>query len=205
MKNITKTCFKVQSFAIFLVGLSFATVTKANNLDENIEPNIAALEQEAKQRIQVFAKQLKSTLKAGITEGGLTSGVNTCFLKAPTISKDNSKQPWSLTRTSLKVRNTSNTADEWELEQLKTFEQQKTTGKSIKKLSSSTLITNQDGSKQFRFAKAIPTQQICLACHGEQIPNSVKESIANHYPNDKAVGFKLGDIRGIFSVSKTIK
>ena len=201
MKNTPKA----QGLVILLVSLSLSTAVKANNRDANAETNIAALEQEAKQRIQVFAKQLKSTLKAAITEGGLTTGVDACFLKAPLISKNNSEQPWSLTRTSLKVRNTSNTADEWELEQLKTFEQQKTQGKSIKMLNSSTLITNQDGSKKFRFAKAIPTQQICLACHGEQIPNSVKESIASHYPDDKAVGFKLGDIRGIFSVSKNIK
>ncbi len=180
-------------------------MSQANNIETSNPLNINQLEQEAKKRIQVFAKQLKSTLKAAITEGGFEQGVKSCNLKAPLISSDNSVQPWSLKRTSLKVRNSANTADKWELAQLKTFEQQKSAGKNIKELQSSTIVTNQDGSKEFRFAKAIPTQQICLACHGEQVPSSISKAIAKHYPNDQATGFKLGDIRGIFTVSKIIK
>ena len=48
--------------------------------------------------------------------------------------------------------------------------------------------------------KAIPTQEICLQCHGENLHGEVVEQLANHYPHDQATGFAVGDIRGAFTI-----
>lgn len=38
----------------------------------------------------------------------------------------------------------------------------------------------------------------CLACHGEK--DSRPEFIKEKYPDDRAYGFKKGDLRGVISV-----
>ena len=63
---------------------------------------------EAKQRIQVFAKTLKSKLKAAISEGGLSNGVSVCKTEAPKIAAELSSNGWEIARTSLKTRNPLN-------------------------------------------------------------------------------------------------
>jgi hypothetical protein len=52
--------------------------------------------------------------------------------------------------------------------------------------------------------KAIPTGEICLACHGESISPDVATAIREAYPQDQATGFSLGDIRGAFTLSKPL-
>jgi hypothetical protein len=39
----------------------------------------------------------------------------------------------------------------------------------------------------------------CLKCHGpvEKIDPKVRETITKKYPDDKAIGFKEGDLRGV--------
>ncbi|MBT6406447.1 MAG: DUF3365 domain-containing protein, partial [Rhodospirillaceae bacterium] len=45
----------------------------------------------------------------------------------------------------------------------------------------------------------------CLACHGAKIPAAVEEALKADYPNDKARGYKAGDIRGAFTISIPVK
>ncbi len=66
-----------------------------------------------------------------------------------------------------------------------------------------TFSTNKDG--QFRFAKAIKVAPVCLNCHGQTIAPEVKQALNEHYPNDLATGYRLGDLRGIFSITKTLE
>jgi hypothetical protein len=169
-----------------------------------VEYNQQILEQEAKQRIKAFGKQLKTTLKAAISADGINGGVQACKLAVPAINLQHKTDHWQVARTSLKVRNKANVADSWELKQLQFFEQQKAQGVNIKTLSASTIVTHENGAKEFRFIKAIPTQQLCLKCHGENINPETLSLINDLYPDDKAAGFKLGDIRGAFSVSKKL-
>jgi hypothetical protein len=53
--------------------------------------------------------------------------------------------------------------------------------------------------------KAIPTGALCLQCHGLDIAPPVAEKIAELYPYDKATGYREGDIRGAFVVTKLIE
>ena len=58
--------------------------------------------------------------------------------------------------------------------------------------------------KTFRFMKAIPTAEVCLACHGSDITPEVAAAIDERYPDDMARGYSLGDVRGAFSLSKPL-
>lgn len=55
-----------------------------------------------------------------------------------------------------------------------------------------------DGRSGRMFYYRIPVAQSCLSCHGpqDQRPSFVLEK----YPEDKAFGFSVGDLRGLYSV-----
>jgi mono/diheme cytochrome c family protein len=54
--------------------------------------------------------------------------------------------------------------------------------------------------------KALPVQQVCLACHGPAA--SIAEDVAAKtqalYPADKATGYALGQIRGAITIRKPL-
>ena len=57
---------------------------------------------------------------------------------------------------------------------------------------------------QYRYMKAIAIAEPCLACHGTDVKQPVRDMLKQHYPNDKAIGFNAGDLRGAFSLSTPI-
>ena len=65
-----------------------------------------------------------------------------------------------------------------------------------------TEVVEDNGTKNYRFMKAIPTGPVCLACHGDKIDAAVEARIQELYPEDRARGFKAGDIRGAFTITQ---
>ncbi len=55
--------------------------------------------------------------------------------------------------------------------------------------------------QQSIFYAPIITQGLCLKCHGEKEAILDYLSIQEKYPNDLAVGYKPGDLRGIWSIA----
>lgn len=159
---------------------------------------------EANSAIKEFASSLKAALVSALKSGGPVEAIGVCNQEAPLIASELSKKyGMTIRRTSLKVRNPSNSADDWESAALEHFEQRKNKGEAITKLTFSEKVSNET-STQWRMMKAIPTDKVCLACHGSKIAAPVQATLDSYYPEDQATGFKLGDIRGAFSVTKTI-
>jgi len=52
-----------------------------------------------------------------------------------------------------------------------------------------------------RYMRAIPTDALCLTCHGKTLAPDLAAAIARNYPGDQATGFELGQLRGAFSVT----
>ncbi|KUJ71168.1 DUF3365 domain-containing protein [Thiomicrospira sp. WB1] len=159
---------------------------------------------EARQLVKSYMGQLKPELKKGMKNGGPVNAIDVCHTKAPQIAADLSEQSgWHINRVSLKPRAKSAQPDAWEEEVLTKFNQQLAEGTNPKKIEfSQTVIVN--GEKQFRYMKAIPTGNICLACHGTDVKAPVKEAIAKHYPQDQATGYEKGELRGAFSFTKPL-
>ena len=42
----------------------------------------------------------------------------------------------------------------------------------------------------------------CLICHGDNIDSTISTKLNELYPNDKAVGYKAGEIRGAFTITQ---
>lgn len=153
---------------------------------------------------RVAIKQLGSTLKgelqAAMKKGGPNEAIKVCNTVAPAIASDVSeKNGFEVARTSLKTRNTDNAPDAWETRVLQSFEDRKAAGENPGKMEFSEVV-DMNGRKTFRYMKAIPTGAVCLKCHGTEIQPGVLKQIKAMYPEDKATGFKEGDIRGAFTI-----
>jgi len=137
-------------------------------------------------------------------EGGPINAISVCNLSAPAIANTYSvSRGWDVGRTSLKVRNPANAPDAWERSVLESFEERKTAGEDPAKMEYHEVV-RQDGVKQLRYMKAIPTAQLCLACHGESVDSITRTRLEKLYPEDQALGYKAGDIRGAFSISQPL-
>jgi hypothetical protein len=67
-------------------------------------------------------------------------------------------------------------------------------------------FTEWEGRKVFRYMKAIPTDEICLNCHGgDTVKPEVAAKLAEFYPDDQARGFSVGDIRGAFTIVQPVE
>ena len=95
--------------------------------------------------------------------------------------------------------------DEFETRILKEFEQIKKEGKLNSDTEHFEIIIEND-YQYLRYMKPIKIGAACLKCHGneEKISTEVKELIVKKYPDDKAVGYKNGDLRGAVSIKKLI-
>lgn len=162
-------------------------------------------EKDAQIAIKALADNMKKALMTAMQDGGPVEAVSVCKLIAPSLAADISKlHGLDVRRTSLKVRNPDNEADVWETDVLQRFETRLASGEAIQKLSFSEKVKSDDGSAQWRMMKAIPTDKVCLSCHGSKISPPVQSVLDQHYPDDMATGFKLGDIRGAFTVKREV-
>ncbi|WP_297807964.1 DUF3365 domain-containing protein [uncultured Methylophaga sp.] len=162
-------------------------------------------EQQAAVAIKEFASSLKNALMEAMKDGGPIESIAVCNLVAPTIAAEMSKKyGMEIGRTSLRVRNPANEADVWETSVLQQFQNRLNGGEAIQKLTFSEKVETELGSNR-RMMKAIPTDKLCLSCHGSKIAEPVQAMIDQYYPEDMATGFKLGDIRGAFTVSREVE
>jgi len=160
--------------------------------EQAVDPRVM----EARQTIKGFGGQLKSELQAAMKAGGPVNAISVCNTKAPEIAAAvNAKGGMQISRTSLKNRNADNAPTEWQAAVLEKFEARKAAGEEVAKIDHAEEV---DG--EFRYMKAIPTEEVCLNCHGATIRDDVAAKLDELYPDDKARGFNIGDIRGAFYV-----
>lgn len=185
--------------------LLVAGTTLAVQAGETNNAQMAELKKRALALIKGFGMNLKGTLMQELKKNGPVSAIHVCNRKAEEIANIFSVRGWSVGRTALKLRNAmQNTPDEWERETLKMFEKKLAAGADPKTLIRAEIV-EQDGRKVFRLMKAIIVQKPCLQCHGTDIKQEVRDAIEASYPKDDATGFKLGQLRGAFTVKKLLE
>ncbi|EWC41591.1 DUF3365 domain-containing protein [Pseudomonas stutzeri] len=157
------------------------------------------LRNEAASLIPPFQQQLLGTVKQAMADGGPSKAVEACQLLAPGIAEQHSQAPWKVGRTALKLRNPDNAPDAWERAVLEGFAQRAAAGEPIEQLKHGAVVGN-----EYRYMQAIGTAEACLGCHGDRIKPELLGLIDQHYPQDQARGFRQGDLRGAFTLSRTL-
>lgn len=163
-----------------------------------IAEEINTYDESCKTSIKKLGSALKLALKSAMKESGPVGALETCNVEAVPITETISiEEGMIISRTSLKTRNPKNDPDKWELGVLEQFEKGE-----ISEFGE--VVTDSEGHQTYRYMKAIHTAPLCLKCHGIDMNKEVSAKISELYPEDKAVGFKIADIRGAFTIQKPL-
>jgi hypothetical protein len=148
--------------------------------------------------------KLLQVLTEAIAKSGAADAVTVCQDAAPKMAKAASEQSgWQIRRVSLRNRNPKAVPDAWERETLEDFDRLAAAGLAPATLER-TAVQTVDGKPLQRYMRALPTQGLCLSCHGpaEQLAPGVAERLKSLYPDDRAVGYSLGQIRGAITLKR---
>ena len=154
-----------------------------------------------------FMKDLKGVLVSQIQTNGVLQAVSVCSDTAQVLTNNFGLQKGVyIKRVSFKNRNENNFPDDFERKVLNKFELQHQ-NKELNTDTEHAEVVQEGEFKYVRYLKPILVQAECLNCHGGEmdIMPEVKQLIANTYPNDRAVGYKVGDLRGAVSLKKVIE
>jgi len=157
----------------------------------------------ARAAVKGLGEGLKSQLMAAIKAGGPVSAIAVCKTVAPALAEQSSKDHGlEIGRTALRVRNPENVPAQWERKVLEDFVAKLAAGTDPATLEHFETVSQGDETV-FRYMKAIPTAaKPCLTCHGSNLDPALKAEIERLYPDDQATGFKAGELRGAFTVTK---
>lgn len=150
--------------------------------------------------------KLLEVLGAEIAKGGQASAIPVCRDKAPQMAKALSEQTgWSIRRVSLKNRNPKAVPDPWERSTLEEFDRRAAAGEDPAQIEKFEIVSA-EGKQTARYMKALPTQELCLSCHGspDAISPEVREKLKESYPDDKATGYRAKEIRGAITAKKSL-
>ncbi|HET9702024.1 MAG TPA: DUF3365 domain-containing protein [Burkholderiales bacterium] len=162
-------------------------------------------QEEARKTSAEFGQKLGAELKKSLEAGGPEAAIGVCKDIAPAISSELSRRKgWQVTRVSLKTRNPLlGLPDAWEQKVLADFDRRVAAGEKPETLEFAEAVTEPQG-QSLRYMKAIPTQELCLTCHGpaDKIAPGLKQKLTEQYPHDKATGYAAGQVRGAFSIKQ---
>lgn len=142
-------------------------------------------------------KELGKNLMQAISEKGAAGAVEFCNVKAMPITIQKEKEHNAIIkRASDKPRNPANAANVREQEIIKNYK---------------TALANNEGLEAlidkspsgYDFYYPILTNDMCIKCHGKvgrDIQTDTYEAITSRYPEDRAVGYNVNEVRGIWHI-----
>lgn len=153
--------------------------------------------EQGNQLVKLTFDTLSASLKNAIQKEGIKEALKFCNVNAHALTNVYAKEEEvSIKRASTKNRNATNAADSLETVILAQYEKEKN---SHTELLPKVLIDNEI----IHYFKPILVQALCLNCHGEVgkgIDEKNSQVIKTLYPEDKAVGYQLNDLRGVWHI-----
>lgn len=165
------------------------------NETEETKTNITELGLKyANESQKVLGQNLMQAIKKDGTLGALTFCNHNAY---PLTDSMATKFNVQIKRVSDKPRNPNNEANEDELSIIEIYKNL------ISKNAEISPITKEDNDK-IHVYYPIVTNAMCLQCHGtpnQQLDNSTLSKIAEFYPHDKAQGYNVNEVRGIWNIT----
>lgn len=140
---------------------------------------------------------LKGNLVAAMQDGGPVNAMQFCNLEAMALTDVYSaRYNTDVKRVSDRNRNSKNAASEKELAVLDDFRRTLESGEPL----SPKVVIDTEGKKNYY--APIFTGGVCLTCHGnpKNMQPELVSAIDSLYPNDKAKGYAVDELRGVWSV-----
>lgn len=165
--------------------------------------------QESRDTAAAMLKELGQKLQAAMASGGPENAITVCNIEAPAIAERlSTEEKITITRVGTRVRNpVLGKPNDWQTEALQQFAKGLANGEKPANMEFVQAVKAGAGSRmELRYAKPIVMQPMCVACHGspEEISPAVQAKLKELYPDDRAVGYKPGELRGAIVVSRFI-
>lgn len=142
---------------------------------------------------------LSSAVKSAMQRGGVQEAVSYCNVaSSPLIDSLSTAYNAAIRRTSFHFRNPSNKPSEAEESILVHFQKITRAGEKP----NDTIIYAGGGGYTY-YAPIVIENPLCLVCHGQPgstMPAENADFITSIYPEDRATGFEMGDLRGMWSI-----
>ncbi|WP_332019377.1 Tll0287-like domain-containing protein [Kaistella sp.] len=191
------TIFAVGAFLITALSCQKeqTNVTEKTTTEVRAGKSEAIPDGEILKNYAVEAQQLLgSQLKQKIAEGGPENALEFCNINAiPLTDSISKKYDVRIKRVSDQYRNPNNAANPSELAVITTYKAMLAAGKKPEGL-----------LKDGYYYSPIVTNAMCLQCHGtpgKDLAEKTHQKIKSLYPQDKATGYGVDELRGIFSIA----
>lgn len=155
---------------------------------ERVEPFAS----EAQQAIRILQEKLLNRLTEAMRQGGVSGAIDVCSTEASRLTSDVvAARGVEVGRTSFRLRNPRNTPRAWAAAAVNA-----SAGKKAFEVGPMVF----DLGDRVGLLQPIPMGAVCLACHGGRASLSpgVTAALSARYPDDRAVDFVEGDLRGFF-------
>jgi len=148
---------------------------------------------------------LGGTLQKQIAENGVEAAISFCKAAALPLTDGTGKSfagVQSVRRIGVRTRNPANRPDAADRAVIEEFLREWSHGAAMPAGQLREVKTD-SGKTEWRYYRPIPMAVTCLACHGntDQIAPSVLAAIQKLYPDDQAIDFQDGDLRGAVVVT----
>ncbi|WP_265943506.1 Tll0287-like domain-containing protein [Dechloromonas sp. A34] len=191
----TKQLRVAAGLAIFLVASSGWAV----------DDELRGLVDESRRVSSQLLGQVRGELVKELERTGPIRAIVVCKYSVPEITSNISRQTgMRVTRVALRPWNRAlGDPDPWEQKVLLDFGKRLANGERVEALEFFEKVDEPAG-RAFRYMKAIPMTQPCLICHGpvKTLSEGIRAQLADEYPNQKAVEYEVGQVRGGVSVKK---
>ncbi len=191
--------FKLLIFLFLVLAGCVSSPEKSAETQENEADSLyLRLKSQGKQVVGMSFTALSQQLQRAISDRGLEGALAFCNVHALPITDSLSEtMQVSISRTALRFRNPENAPDDIDQQVMERFQQL------IAQLgkASDTLVRNHNGD--LVYMAPIITLPACLQCHGVpdvEIKPQTMDLVRALYPDDRAIGFREGELRGMWKV-----
>jgi len=166
------------------------------------DPALQDVVQKGKSSSKLLLKTLGSNMKKNMKAGGPMQALDFCSQEAYNLTEKVNKtlpKGVSVKRISTKYRNPANQPQTDEELVLASLQKLKEANVILPKQ----IIQKVDTTTYKYYKPLVMSKGVCLKCHGDVVNKELKDAISKRYPEDKAMHYKMGDLRG--AVVVTIK
>ena len=147
-----------------------------------------------------LGSELMGLLRQAMDRGGPALAIQFCADSAQARTLRHWKKGLYIRRVSERVRNADDTPDAIERGLLQRLAGLKRDGRMPAEIIE--VMRAADGTYELQYMRPILMQARCLPCHGDpgSLDPAVHAVLARRYPEDRATGYGVGDLRGAVSV-----
>ena len=175
--------YSIQLLSLFLLGSSLIADTNSVHIGESVST--------------ALIQKLGSELKTQMINNGPVAALGFCNASAQNLTQEISvSSHYNIKRVSLLDRNPKNRANAQEAAILNGWQETLNASKPLPAYE-----IRSAGNVDYYYKPLVINNEMCLKCHGNiDMQSELGLAIKAAYPTDRAIGYKMGDLRGMIVV-----